>query len=218
MFEAGVFDLFFFPGGSPADLLSQYTQLTSKPYLPPFFSLGYHQSRWNYLDENDVLTVSNKFEELNFPYDVIWLDIEHTDGKKYFTWDKNNFPHPKDMIEKLASHGHKLVTIVDPHVKKESGYRINDELRKLNYFVKTSDGSIYDGWCWPGTSNYPDYTNPAVRAWWGDQFNEEKYEGSVADLYTWNDMNEVCLLNLFSFYSLLFLMVLKLLCLVILLV
>ena len=52
MFEAGVFDLFFFPGGSPADLLSQYTQLTSKPYLPPFFSLGYHQSRWNYLDEN----------------------------------------------------------------------------------------------------------------------------------------------------------------------
>ena len=55
MFEAGIFDLFFFPGGSPADLLSQYTQLTSKPYLPPFFSLGYHQSRWNYLDENDVL-------------------------------------------------------------------------------------------------------------------------------------------------------------------
>jgi len=28
---------------------------------------------------------------------VIWLDIEHTDGKKYFTWDKSNFPNPKQM-------------------------------------------------------------------------------------------------------------------------
>lgn len=191
MFEAGVIDLFFFPGGTPADLISQYTQLTSKPYLPPFFSLGYHQSRWNYLDETDVLAVSDKFEELNFPFDVIWLDIEHTVGKKYFTWDKNNFPDPKRMVNKLAAHGHKLVTIVDPHVKKESGYHISDELKKRDYFMKTNDGAIYDGWCWPGTSNYPDFTNAAVRDFWSEQFKEENYEGSTSDLYTWNDMNEV---------------------------
>ena len=24
--------------------------------------------------------------------DVMWLDIEHTDGKKYFTWDSRKFP------------------------------------------------------------------------------------------------------------------------------
>ena len=33
------------------------------------------------------------------PYDVLWLDIEHTRGKRYFTWDKNLFPNPKEMIE-----------------------------------------------------------------------------------------------------------------------
>ena len=48
--------------------------------------------RWNYKDETDVFRVDAKFEEHNFPYDVLWLDIEHTDGKRYFTWDRANFP------------------------------------------------------------------------------------------------------------------------------
>ena len=191
MFEAGVIDLFFLPGPSQASLLDQYTQLTSRPSMPPFFSLGYHQSRWNYLDEKDVEDVANQFEERNFPFDVIWLDIEHTISKKYFTWDPNNFKNSKEMVEKLTAHGHKLVTIVDPHVKKEAGYRIYDELLKQGYFVKDKNGNVYEGWCWPGTSSYPDFTNPEVRSWWADQFAYDKYEGTTADVYTWNDMNEV---------------------------
>jgi len=27
----------------------------------------------------------------------VWLDIEHTDKKKYFTWDLKNFPEPVVM-------------------------------------------------------------------------------------------------------------------------
>ena len=33
-----------------------------------------------------------KFDEHDIPMDVMWLDIEHTDGKKYFTWDARKFP------------------------------------------------------------------------------------------------------------------------------
>lgn len=51
-------------------------------------------SSWNYKDETDVFRVDEKFEEHDFPYDVLWLDIEHTDGKRYFTWDRANFPSP----------------------------------------------------------------------------------------------------------------------------
>ena len=191
MSEAGVVDLFVLPGGSLASVYQQYAALTSFPSLPPFFALGYHQSRWNYLDEQDVAEVARRFEELDFPFDVVWLDIEHTVGKKYFTWDKQNFPDPARMVRNLAKHGHKLVTVVDPHVKKEKGYRINDELLAKDWFIKTSTGAVYDGWCWPGSSNYPDYTDPRVRQWWGDQFLPENYEGSLDSPYTWNDMNEV---------------------------
>ena len=36
-------------------------------------------------DEKDVAKVESTFEQLDYPMDVIWLDIEHTDGKRYFT-------------------------------------------------------------------------------------------------------------------------------------
>ena len=41
--------------------------------------------RWNYKDEKDVATVEGMFEKLDYPVDVIWLDIDHTDGMRYFT-------------------------------------------------------------------------------------------------------------------------------------
>ena len=37
------------------------------------------------------------WQALDIPYDVLWLDIEHTDGKRYFTWDSYKFPEPKKM-------------------------------------------------------------------------------------------------------------------------
>ena len=49
--------------------------------------------------------------------DVLWLDIEHTDGKRYFTWDPVKFATSTDMINNVASVGRKMVTIVDPHIK-----------------------------------------------------------------------------------------------------
>lgn len=76
--------------------------------LPPLFSLGYHQSRWNYRDEADVLEVDQGFDDHNLPCDVIWLDIEHADGKRYFTWDPSRFPQPRNMLERLASKRRKV--------------------------------------------------------------------------------------------------------------
>lgn len=48
------------------------------------------------------------FDTHLIPYDVLWLDIEHTDGKRYFTWDKNTFPTPVRMQEDVASRGRKV--------------------------------------------------------------------------------------------------------------
>ena len=66
-------------------------------------------SRWNYNDQADVTAVDGKFDEHDIPMDVMWLDIEHTDGKKYFTWDARKFPDSIAMTDGLASKGRKLV-------------------------------------------------------------------------------------------------------------
>jgi len=138
-----------------------------------------------------VRQVHQKFDEHNIPMDVIWLDIEHTDSKKYFTWDKHNFPNPVQMQNSLARKGRKLVTIVDPHVKRVSGYDVYDQAVANNYFIKKAGGDgDYEGHCWPGSSSWVDYLNPNARNWYSSLFSFEHYVGSTKNLYTWIDMNE----------------------------
>uniref|UniRef100_A0A164X3E7 Glucosidase II subunit alpha n=1 Tax=Daucus carota subsp. sativus TaxID=79200 RepID=A0A164X3E7_DAUCS len=195
MSEAGVVDAFFFVGPGPKDVIRQYTSVTGTSALPQLFATAYHQCRWNYRDEEDVQNVDSKFDEHDIPYDVLWLDIEHTDGKKYFTWDRALFPNPEDMQKKLAAKGRKMVTIVDPHIKRDNSYHIHKEATEKGYYVKDANGNDYDGWCWPGSSSYIDMVNPEIRSWWGEKFSYQEYVGSTPSLYIWNDMNEPSVFN-----------------------
>ncbi|GJP38512.1 hypothetical protein CLOM_g1878 [Closterium sp. NIES-68] len=193
--ESGILDLFFFLGPSPAGVVRQYTAVTGTTAMPQLFAVAYQQCRWNYKDEADALAVDAGFDEHDIPYDVLWLDIEHTDGKRYMTWDSTHFPHPADMQNKFAAKGRRMVTIVDPHVKRDDGYSLHKEATNKGYYVKDSSGKDYDGWCWPGSSSYLDVLSPEIRAWWAGKFAYSSYGGSTPNLYIWNDMNEPSVFN-----------------------
>uniref|UniRef100_A0A8C7J6J6 Neutral alpha-glucosidase AB n=1 Tax=Oncorhynchus kisutch TaxID=8019 RepID=A0A8C7J6J6_ONCKI len=193
--ESGIIDVFIMLGPTPTDVFSQYASLTGTQAFPPLSALAYHQCRWNYNDQEDVAAVDQGFDDHDIPYDFIWLDIEHTDGKRYFTWDPHKFPQPKDMLQGLLDKRRKMVTIVDPHIKVDSSYKIHNEIRSKGFYVKSKDGGDYEGWCWPGNSGYPDFTNPEMRAWWASMFAYDQYEGSMENMYTWNDMNEPSVFN-----------------------
>ncbi|XWS44651.1 hypothetical protein CRYUN_Cryun15aG0066300 [Craigia yunnanensis] len=195
MSEAGIVDTFFFVGPGPKDVVKQYMSVTGLPAMPQLFTTAYHQCRWNYRDEEDVENVDSKFDEHDIPYDVLWLDIEHTDGRRYFTWDKVLFPHPDEMQRKLAAKGRHMVTIVDPHIKRDNSFHLHKDATQRGYYVKDATGKDYDGWCWPGSSSYPDTLNPEIRSWWGEKFSYENYIGSTPSLYIWNDMNEPSVFN-----------------------
>lgn len=195
MSESGNMDVFFMLGPLPNDVFKQYTVLTGTTSLPPEFSLGFHQSRWNYNDEQDVYSVNKAFDEYNLPVDVIWLDIEHTDNKKYFTWDPYKFPNPIDMQRNLTARGRKLVVIVDPHIKRDSTYFLHNDATNNGYYVKNKDNNDYEGWCWPGSSSYLDFFNPEVRSYYSSRYRLDKFEGSTEDLFIWNDMNEPSVFN-----------------------
>lgn len=100
------------------------------------------------------------------------------------------------MQKNITNHGRKMVTIIDPHIKRDMGYTQHRLATEMGLYIKDKDGhSDYHGWCWPGESSYLDFTNPRVRQWWAEQFSLQKYEGSTLDLYTWNDMNEPSVFN-----------------------
>uniref|UniRef100_A0A669E9Y0 Glucosidase II alpha subunit n=1 Tax=Oreochromis niloticus TaxID=8128 RepID=A0A669E9Y0_ORENI len=193
--ESGIIDIFIMLGPTPKDVFSQYASLTGTQSFPPLASLGYHQCRWNYNDQEDVKSVDAGFDEHDIPYDFIWLDIEHTDGKRYFTWDPHKFATPKEMLQGLMDKKRKMVAIVDPHIKVDGNYKIHNEIRSRGFYVKNKDGGDYEGWCWPGSASYPDFTRADMRAWWASMFAYDQYEGTMENLYTWNDMNEPSVFN-----------------------
>uniref|UniRef100_A0A674MBP5 Glucosidase II alpha subunit n=1 Tax=Takifugu rubripes TaxID=31033 RepID=A0A674MBP5_TAKRU len=193
--ESGIIDAFILLGPTPKDLFAQYASLTGTQSFPPIFSLGYHQCRWNYNDQEDVQAVDAGFDQHDIPYDYIWLDIEHTDGKRYFSWDPHKFSSPKEMLQGLKDKKRKLVAIVDPHVKIESSFKLHDEIQSRDLYVKNKDGGNYEGWCWPGSTGYPDFANPEMRELWAQMFAYDKYEGSMDNLHIWNDMNEPSVFN-----------------------
>jgi len=44
-----------------------------------------------------------------------------------------------------------MVTIVDPHIRRDEEYYIYKEAAAGGHLVLNKDGAVYEGWCWPGT-------------------------------------------------------------------
>lgn len=108
MSESGILDVFLLPGPTPEDVFKQYAGLTGTTAMPAHWALGYHQCRWNYISSDDVRGVQKRFDEEDFPLDVLWLDIEYSEEHKYFIWDDKNFPDPVPMINEVAAVGRKV--------------------------------------------------------------------------------------------------------------
>lgn len=197
--EGGEVNYYFINGPTPKQVIQRYTELTGRMPLPPLWSLGYNQCRYSYYPEYRVRLLADTFRVKKVPADVIWLDIHYQDNYKPFTWNHERFPDPKKMISDLRAQHFHLVTIVDAHPKVEKGYAPYDEGIAGNYFVKNSNGSVFEGPVWPsqaeqnpGPSVFPDFTQPAARAWWGSL-----YKGFLDDGISgiWNDMNEPALFD-----------------------
>lgn len=188
--EAGQLDVFVFLGPSPRDISKTYGELTGYTQLPQHFAIGYHQCRWNYVTDEDVKEVDAQFDKYQIPYDVIWLDVEYTNDRKYFTWDPLSFPNPKGMEEQLDDSERKLVVLIDPHIKSVDDYFVNKELKSKGLAAKDKDMETYDGWCWPGSSNWVDCFNPEAIKWWTTLFKYDRFKGTLPNVFIWNDMNE----------------------------
>ena len=177
--------------GTPAEVLSTYTEITGRMSLPPLWVLGFHQSRWSYYPQQRVLEVAEEFRRRKLPCDVIHLDIHYMDDYRCFTWDGQRFPQPRLMIARLHEQGFKVLSMIDPGIKVDSGYHVYDEGRENGCFIAYPDGVPFTGPVWPGDCHFPDFTNPQVRQWWGDLYRPLLEDGIDA---FWNDMNEIALI------------------------
>jgi alpha-glucosidase len=185
--DGGELQYYYIHGPHVMDVVKRYQSLTGTHPMPPKWALGYHQCRWSYYPESKVKEIAEGFRSRNIPCDAIYLDIDYMDGYRCFTWNKKHFPDPKRMIRELSAIGFKTVVMIDPGIKVDDNYWVFKEGKENNYFCRRSDDYYMEGHVWPGRCQFPDFTNPKVREWWGGLY-KELVDMGVAGV--WNDMNE----------------------------
>ena len=185
--DGGELQYYYIHGPHMMDVVKRYASLTGTHPMPPKWTLGYQQCRWSYYPESKVKEIAKQFRDRKIPCDAIYLDIDYMDGYRCFTWNKQYFPDPKRMIKELADDGFKTVVMIDPGIKVDNDYWVFKEGKENKYFCRRSDDYFMEGHVWPGRCQFPDFTNPEVREWWGNLY-QELVDIGVAGF--WNDMNE----------------------------
>ena len=137
MSEAGQIEFFLFATTkSPKKQQNLLSTITGFINLPPLSMIGYHYSRWEW--ETSANRTSDfylkGFEDAGIPLDVVWLDIGHTDGNKYFTFKPSGFKEADaERMNKLGSAGDKrFVVITDPHISTAPNYHVSEEAKQLD--------------------------------------------------------------------------------------
>lgn len=183
----GQLDYYILAGPTMKDVVIQYTRLAGRISLPPLWALGYHQSRYSYYPDDEVLEVARKLREHDIPCDALYLDIHYMSGYRVFTFDGRRFPNPGDLAARLAKMGFKLVCIVDPGVKVDEDYDPFQRGLQDDAFVAKPDGKPLTVRVWPGEVHLPDFSRAATRRWWARE-HRILFDAGIAGI--WNDMNE----------------------------
>ncbi|KPI31532.1 glycoside hydrolase family 31 [Actinobacteria bacterium OV450] len=174
--------------GTPARVLQGWSGLTGGAAVPPEWALGYQHARWGFGSAQEVRRVVAGYTARGLALSAVHLDIDHYDGHRVFTVDEERFPDLPGLARELAEQGVRLVSIVDPAVK--AGDAVHESGRAVGAggaFVRDARGQEVRGEVWPGECVYPDFTDPAVRAWWGGLYAERLEQGFAG---VWHDMNE----------------------------
>lgn len=180
-------DLYVIEAQNLREIVREFRMLIGRSYIPPKWAFGYQQSRWGYKNEEDIRKIAAEHRENHLPLDSIYLDIDYMERYKDFTIDKERYKDFSGLVKEMKENHIHLVPIIDAGVKIEPGYFVYEDGVKNGYFCKDADGKDFVAGVWPGKVHFPDFLNPEVRQWFGNQY------GLLLDLGIegfWNDMNE----------------------------
>ena len=186
----GIIDYYIIVKSFPEEIIKSIQFLLGIPPLPPYWSLGYHQSRYGYKDFSQFKNVYEQYKNLKIPIDTMWIDIDSLNNFEIFTIDRKFRELPKYVKNNIHKDGGKFVPIVDlgisyenqrnPYIKLGNSL---DIFIKSNYTKKPLIGKV-----WPGKTVFPDFLNPKIEKFWfqglEDYYKLIEYDG------IWLDMNE----------------------------
>lgn len=155
-------------GNTPKQVLTNYTALTGRsPRLPAWsYGLWLSTSFTTDYDEGTVTGFIKGMEERNIPLHVFHFDCFWMEALKWcdFSWDKNVFPQPHDMLKRLKNRGLHICVWINPYISQQSS--LFQEGMEKGYFIKTIDGDVWQWDRWQPGLAIVDFTNPQACQWY----------------------------------------------------
>ncbi|XP_044908577.1 probable maltase-glucoamylase 2 [Felis catus] len=184
----GILDFYVFLGNTPEQVVQEYLELIGRPFLPPYWSLGFQLSRRNYGGINGLRKVVDRNRGAGIPYDVQYSDIDYMEGGKDFTIDKEAFPRLEDFAKDLHGQGMKYVIMMHPGILNDSKYQPYETGSEKRVWI-WQDNEFAIGQGYPGLTVFPDFSNPVCIEWWREQISE--FHKTLEFDGVWIEMDEV---------------------------
>ena len=160
----GIIDLTFIAGPEPFDVSRQYSEISGKPAMFPYWGLGFHNCRYGYHNVFEVAEVVYNYSKAEIPLETMWIDskfrlciliyglanfrfaVDYMERYKVFTVDPNNYPHDKmrEMIAHLHNSQQHFVVMVDPGMSTVARFALNLTNARQPWRIKTTLLSIVD--------------------------------------------------------------------------
>lgn len=161
-----VIDFFFISGKTPADIISGFTAITGRPFMPPKWAFGFWQAgSGTTVDTREKCeTVVRRYEKENIPVDVLCLDRWH-DMLGDMGWGTDRFPDPDAFMAFLKEHGMHLIAWMCPFGPTKSK-NLYAEGRKKDMFMLGEDGKFLRSHSWCGfASGLMDFEKDTMQEW-----------------------------------------------------
>ena len=164
-------EYFVIGGENLHEVLSNYTTLTGKPALPPAktFGLWLSTSFTTTYDEETITSFIDGMAERDIPLQMFHVDCFWMKGYEWcnFDWDKTQFPDPPAMLKRLKERGLGICVWINPYIAQRSS--LFDEGVKNGYFIKNTDGSVFQCDMWQPGMAIVDFTNPEACEWYASK-------------------------------------------------
>lgn len=179
-------------GPTPVDVNTQYIRVIGKPYLPPYWSLGFHLCRFGYESLDDMKKIWNQTRTAGIPFDTQWTDLDYMQDQNDFTLSDKFKDLPK-FVDHLHEIGMHYVILIDPGVsgsEPKGTYPPLDIGLTKGIFIKDSRGKEpLQGKVWNTKSTvFPDFTHPQAVPYWVQMITD--FHKIVNFDGAWIDMNE----------------------------
>ena len=176
--------------GTLAGATSNFTLLTGRQGLPPFWTLGYITSKYGYHNQKEAYGAIDSLKRRDYPVDgmvldLYWYGVETDMGR--LAWDSAQWPDHRKMLADMNAQGIHVVPIHQPYINKKGAIDNYNILESKQLLTKDANGDTKDVTTWVGDAGMFDIANPDTREWMWQRMKPLTAEGLSG---WWGDLGE----------------------------